>query len=94
MATVLIKRDNIKVKAPAGTTMRKIAIKTGSSLEFGCRVGDCGSCVVTVEAGGEFLSPLNDKEKHMLEIIQEDPTTHRLMCQVTVISDDGDVVIA
>lgn len=93
MATVLLKRDNIKVKVPAGTTMRKVATKTGASLEFGCRVGDCGSCVATVESGMEHLSVPNDKERHIMTIIEGDLSVQRLMCQVDVINDAGEIVI-
>jgi ferredoxin len=98
MATVLLKSDNIKVTAPAGTTLRKIATKTGASMEFGCRVGDCATCVAHVESGMEYLTPRNEKEARALAmldgILEEHPEQLRLLCQCTVASDDGEIVIA
>ncbi len=98
MATVWLKSDNIKVKAPAGTTLRKVATASGASMEFGCRVGDCATCVAHVESGMELLSPKNEKEERALAllegILEEHPETLRLMCQCSVIADDGEIVIS
>ena len=98
MATVLLKTDNIKVVAPSGTTLRKIATASGASMEFGCRVGDCATCVAHVESGMELLNPKNEKEERALAmiegILEEHPEQLRLMCQCTVAADDGEIVIA
>jgi ferredoxin len=97
MATVWLKNDNIKVSVPAGMTFRKIAQKSGASMEFGCRVGDCATCIATVEKGMELLSPKNEKEEFVLSIIEGTMEEHeklRLMCQCSVESDDGEIVIA
>ncbi len=98
MATLWLKDDNIKVSAPVGTTLRKIAAKTGASMVFGCRVGDCITCVAHVQKGMELLSPRNDKEDFALSLLddvyEQNPEQLRLMCQCTVASDDGEIVIA
>lgn len=94
MATVILLDDNIKVKAPIGTTLRKVAEKTGASMEFGCRVGDCTTCVAHVKSGMDFLNQKNEKEERALSLLDIDITALRLMCQCQVLSDEGEIVIA
>lgn len=93
MALLLLKNDNIKIKAPKESKMRTIATKAGSSMQFGCRVGDCGTCLATIEEGMQFLNPLTEKEIKLLEIMGSTNAKERLLCQVTVISDEGEIVI-
>ncbi|XP_072960693.1 photosynthetic NDH subunit of subcomplex B 3, chloroplastic [Typha angustifolia] len=54
--------------------------------------GTCGTCLVEVLEGKEFLSPRTDKEK---EILQKKPKTWRLACQTVVGKHDsrGQLVI-
>lgn len=98
MTTVFLKSENIKVSVPAGTTLRKIATKTGASMEFGCRVGDCATCAAHVERGMEYLNPKNEKEEFLLSMFdgmtEENPDALRLMCQCTVEGGDGEIVIS
>ncbi|HHD77309.1 MAG TPA: 2Fe-2S iron-sulfur cluster binding domain-containing protein [Campylobacteraceae bacterium] len=94
MALVLLKDDQISVKASVGTTMRKVAQATGASMEFGCRVGDCATCVATVERGMEYLSPLTEKERKAMSLIENADEKMRLMCQCSVISEEGEIEIS
>lgn len=93
MAKLTIKNDNIVVQVPKNTSMRKVATKTGSSMHFGCRVGDCGTCIATIDSGMEYLSAKSDKEIKMMEILGVHEENQRLLCQVDVISDEGEVVL-
>jgi len=93
MCTLFIKNDNIKVKVPKDSKLRTIATKTGSSMQFGCRVGDCGTCLATVEQGIEYLNPKTQKEITLLEIMGSTNKNERLLCQATIISDEGEVTI-
>lgn len=94
MAVVCIKNDNLKIKVPKGTTMRKLALKSGASMEFGCRVGDCGTCVAHVQEGMEYLNQKSEKEILVLSQIGQNFAEIRLMCQVEVICDEGEIVIS
>jgi ferredoxin len=93
MATVYLKDDNIKVKAPVGTSIRKIAEKTGASMEFGCRVGDCSTCVAVVEKGMECLNEPSEKELKTLGLIDNKTDNMRLMCQCNI-QKEGEIVIS
>lgn len=94
MAIVLLKDDNIKATVPIGTTLRQVATKSGASMEFGCRIGDCATCLATVKSGNEFLNEQNEKEKKALEIIgKEGDKNLRLMCQCSI-EKEGEIVIS
>lgn len=94
MATVVLLDDNIKVKVSEGTTLRKIALKTGASMEFGCRVGDCSTCVAYVENGMEHLNAMSEKESKVLAMLGVQTDGLRLMCQCQVESAEGEIEIS
>lgn len=94
MATVIFKDDNIRVKVPVGMSMRKVAQKIGASMEFGCRIGDCSTCVAQVKTGMLYLSGKTEKELKALEMIGNNIAEMRLMCQCEVRSEEGEIVIS
>ncbi len=94
MATIVLLDDNIRVKVSDGTTLRKVALKTGASMEFGCRVGDCSTCVAYVESGMEYLNEKSEKEHKVLQMLGEDTRELRLMCQCEVNASEGEVLIS
>jgi len=94
MVTVFLKDDNIKIKAPPGTTMKEIAIKAGASMEFGCRVGDCTTCVVHVKKGSCLLTDKNEKEIKALQMIGGNLSELRLMCQCSIKCMEGEIEIS
>jgi ferredoxin len=94
MPLIHLKDDHIQVQTKAGTTLRQVATKSGASMEFGCRVGDCGTCVAKVIEGESYLSPLNDKERKLLAILGDGYAGCRLMCQCSVVSQEGEIVIS
>lgn len=94
MATVVFSDDNIRVKVPVGMTVREAAGKCGSSLEFGCRVGDCSTCVAHVTEGMLLLSDKTEKELAALKMIGSDISELRLMCQCKVRCEEGEIVIS
>jgi len=94
MAIVFLKDDNIKVNVSSGKTMRQIAQKAGASMEFGCRVGDCITCVASVKEGMEYLTSKSPKEIKALELLEGDTQNLRLMCQCSVETSEGEIVIS
>jgi len=93
MAKIYLKSDNLKLNVPSGTTMRSLALKSGASMVFGCRVGDCGTCAAEVLEGEKYLSPMNDKEIKLLQMMEASGRSIRFMCQCTVIAEEGEIVI-
>ena len=94
MATVFFADDNIRAKVPVGMTLREAALKTGASMEFGCRVGDCTTCAAHVKSGMLFLSDKTEKELDALRMIGDDIGELRLMCQCIVRCEEGEVVVS
>lgn len=94
MAVVVFKDDNIRVKVPVGMTLRQAATKSGASLEFGCRVGDCTTCAAHVSEGVLMLNDKTEKEIRALTMIHDDISELRLMCQCSVRCEEGEIVVS
>jgi ferredoxin len=63
----------------------------GGALPFGCRNGECGTCVVEIVQGMEFLSEINEKEKKVLKEagVGTSKQNLRLSCQMKIIKLNG-----
>jgi len=94
MVSLFLKEDNIKVSVPNGKTLREVARKTGASMEFGCRVGDCLTCVARVKSGMRCLNEKSDKELIALEVLGGDINELRLMCQCRIECEEGEIEIS
>ena len=81
---VEVVNDFTAINVVPGTQMQDVIERSGSGLPFGCRDGECGTCIVEVLHGMEFLSPVTDKEKKVLSEFPEKKTTSRLSCQMKV----------
>lgn len=94
MVTVLFKDDNIRVKVPVGMTMREAALRTGASMPFGCRAGECSTCLARVETGMHCLNDKSEKEMKVLAMLGGESGSLRLMCECTVRCEEGEIVIS
>ena len=47
---------NVTITVPAGTRVIEISDKLNSGIIYGCREGDCGTCLMKVVEGMENLS--------------------------------------
>lgn len=56
---------------------------TVPDFKFGCRHGECGTCLIEVECGEEHLSPPTKQEKATLAKLKASLKA-RLACQVAV----------
>jgi len=77
---------NMTVTVPSGVRVIEISEKVGAGIVYGCREGDCGTCLMEVEEGWNNLSTpsvLEDK------ILRENMAGkhHRLACQAQVLGD-------
>ncbi|HPF58206.1 MAG TPA: 2Fe-2S iron-sulfur cluster-binding protein [Candidatus Competibacteraceae bacterium] len=81
---------NVTVSVPAGTRVIEISDKLNSGIVYGCREGDCGTCLMKVTEGMENLS-----EPSVLEarILKEHFAARdmRLACQAQVLG--GEIVV-
>lgn len=77
---------DVTVSVPAGVRVIEISEKVGSGIVYGCREGDCGTCLMKIEEGWNNLSTpsvLEDK------ILRENMAGkhYRLACQAQVLGD-------
>jgi ferredoxin len=90
---VEIINDFLAINVKPGKTIQDIVEASGSALPFGCRDGECGTCVVQIESGMEFLSEMTEKEKVVMKTIGETSEKARLACQMKIIEPNGQVRI-
>ena len=57
--------------------------------EFGCQVGSCGTCVLTIRSGAENVNPVSKDEMDTIEMCT-DVKGARLGCQLSI---QGDIAI-
>lgn len=89
-AKVTFKDIGITVHVPVGTRIIEVSEKVGAGLIYGCREGDCGTCLMKVEDGWNNLStPSVVEEKILKENLAG--KHNRLACQAQVL---GDVVVS
>ncbi|MCE6998312.1 (2Fe-2S)-binding protein [Saccharothrix sp. S26] len=84
MITVTIAGEPFDV--PAGTTLQQLDDRHRTALVFGCRAAQCGACVVRILSGAAHLSPPEEDELVVLDVLGVGGD-HRLACQCTVFGD-------
>ena len=88
---VEIVNDFLAINVKQGVTIQDIVEAAGSGLPFGCRDGECGTCVVEVLSGMEFLSDKTEKEKKVLSVVEATNSNPnlRLSCQMKIAKQNG-----
>lgn len=89
-AQVTFEDIGITVTVPAGTRLIEVSEKVGAGITYGCREGECGTCMMKIVSGAEHLaqpSVLEDK------VLKENMASrhNRLACQCQVLG--GEVVV-
>jgi len=77
---------NVTVTVPAGTRVIEISDKLNSGIIYGCREGDCGTCLMKVVEGIENLTEPSVLEARILKEHFAGQDT-RLACQAQVLGD-------
>ena len=80
----------VTVTVPAGTRVIEISDKLNSGIIYGCREGDCGTCLMKVVQGMENLSEPSALEARVLgeHFAGRDA---RLACQAQALG--GEIVV-
>ena len=72
------------VEVAPGTLLADVLDGPHSPVFFGCKSGNCGTCLVEVDAEGYAqLPPPSEEEKELIEALAPDVPTARLACQLT-----------
>jgi ferredoxin len=83
MATIFFAGDGIEREVADGTKLQDAIDEAGASIMFGCREGNCATCMITVHEGMEFLNkPTSEEQMTLMPDELEDNI--RLACQCKV----------
>jgi len=77
----------LTVNVPSGTRIIEISEKIGSGITYGCREGECGTCITRILDGQENLSEPSALE---LRVLKDNLAgqNDRLACQCQVLRGD------
>ena len=71
-----------------GAALCEILDSPDSPVFFGCKTGNCGTCLIELdEASFRTLPEPNETEKEMLDTLASDKPFARLACQLTATTD-------
>lgn len=74
------------VNVPAGTRVIEVSEKIGAGIIYGCREGDCGTCIMEVSEGWNNLTTPSVLEEKVLK--ENMAGRHnRLACQAQILGD-------
>jgi ferredoxin len=89
-AKVTFEKLGVTLNVPAGTRLIEVSEQIGAGITYGCREGECCTCMVKIVSGMEHMS-----ERSVLEdkVLQENMAgrDQRLACQAQVLG--GDIVV-
>lgn len=85
-AKVTFKDIDLTVNVPVGTRIIEVSETVGSSIVYGCRECDCGTCIMEVTAGWGNLSVPSIMEEKVLEENMAG-RNQRLACQAQILGD-------
>lgn len=76
------------IEAPVGAPLSQVLDRPESPVFFGCKTGNCGTCLVEVseEASTRFPAP-GPEERDWLETLAPGNPRARLACQLTAVCD-------
>ncbi len=89
-AQVTFQDIGVTVTVPAGTRLIEVSEKVGAGITYGCREGECCTCLTKVISGDENLAAPSSLEARVLSDNLA-PSKHRLACQAQVLG--GTVVV-
>jgi len=75
---------DLTVTVPEGTRIIEMSEKIGAGITYGCREGECGTCLTRIVEGQDNLSEPSALE---LRVLKENLAGHkdRLACQCKVL---------
>lgn len=80
---VEVRIGDVALLAEAGQALIDLCDWNVTPLQFCCRAGSCGTCLIRIIDGACNLSELTDNELIILPELTDDPSA-RLACQVRV----------
>jgi ferredoxin len=89
-ASITFQDIGVTVTVPAGTRLIEVSEKVGAGITYGCREGECCTCLTRIVSGHENLGTPSVLENQVLKDNLA-PRRHRLACQAQVLG--GNIVV-
>ena len=89
-ANVTFADIGVTVSVPAGTRLIEVSETVGAGITYGCREGECCTCLTKVVSGADNLASPSMLEDQVLKDNMA-PRNHRLACQAQILG--GEVVV-
>ena len=89
-ANVTFADVGVTVEVAAGTRLIEISEKVGAGITYGCREGECCTCLTRIVSGHEHLASPSVLEDQVLKDNLA-PRHHRLACQAQILG--GTIVV-
>ncbi|HEX8964340.1 MAG TPA: 2Fe-2S iron-sulfur cluster binding domain-containing protein [Rhodocyclaceae bacterium] len=89
-AKVTFEDIGVTLTVPAGTRLIEVSEKVGAGITYGCREGDCCTCLTKIVSGQANLAAPSVLEEQVLKDNLA-PSHHRLACQAQVLG--GEIVV-
>ena len=86
-AKVTFEDVGVTVMVPAGTRLIEVSEKVGAGITYGCREGECCTCLTRIVSGAEHLAEPSVLEDQVLKDSFA-PRDHRLACQAQVLGGE------
>lgn len=84
MARIIFAEDEVEIEVADGARLQDAIAQAGASIEFGCREGECATCIVEILEGADNLTPINENEDVTL-MDDEKERGVRLACQLRIL---------
>ena len=89
-AKVTFQDIGVTITVPAGTRLIEVSERVGAGITYGCREGECATCLTKVISGAEHLAEPSVLEAQVLQDSYA-PRGHRLACQAQCLG--GEIVV-
>ena len=89
-AKVTFEDIGVSVNVPAGTRLIEVSEKVGAGITYGCREGECCTCLTKIISGAENIAAPSILEAQVLKDNMA-PRQHRLACQAQILG--GEIVV-
>ena len=83
MAKVVFAAEGTSIDVPDGSRLQDAIDEAGADIPFGCREGNCATCIIEVLDGMQFLGSPNENEEITL-MDDELERGIRLACQCRI----------
>jgi ferredoxin len=83
MPTIIFEHSGTSIEVPAGERLQGAIEQADAGIPFGCREGECATCIIEVLEGAEHLPAVNENEEITL-MPDEVERGVRLACQLTL----------